>query len=373
MRTCLCVLLALWLAMAAQARAVDLESHLEALRAVGPMGAGNREASEAWQQVVQADARQLPVVLAAMDDAGPLAVNWIRTAVDAIAERTLDETGALPTAELERFVGDTNHSPRARRTAYEWLVRVDPKAKRLIREMLDDPSLELRRDAVAQLIGDAVAVEELGNAASAVPLYRRAFSAARDHDQVKMLAKKLEGLGQEVDVTRHLGFITRWELIGPFDHTGESGFDVAYPPEKEIDLAGSYEGKHGQVGWIDYQSTHEYGLVDLNEAFEEEKGVIAYAMTEFVAPVRREVDIRLNSYNAVKVWVNGKLIGSHNVYHSGSQLDQYVSRATLEPGKNVILVKVCQNEQTQSWTKFWSLGLRVCDRLGTAVLSSGRE
>ena len=40
---------------------------------------------------------------------------------------------------------------------------------------------------------------------------------------------------------------------------------------------------------------------------------------------------------------------------------------------NAILLKVCQNEQTQSWTKFWSLGLRVCDRLGTAVLSSGRE
>ena len=54
---------------------------------------------------------------------------------------------------LEKFLVDRRHAPRSRRLAYEWLVRVDPAAAdRLLPGMLDDPSLELRRDAVAQLL-----------------------------------------------------------------------------------------------------------------------------------------------------------------------------------------------------------------------------
>jgi len=57
------------------------------------------------------------------------------------------------------------------------------------------------------------------------------------------------------------------------------------------------------------------------------------------------------------------------VYHSGSQPDQFVNRVVLQPGRNVILVKVCQNEQTQDWAQRWDFQLRVCDETGGAVLS----
>src|SRR5262249_48816993 len=41
-----------------------------------------------------------------------------------------------------------------------------------------------------------------------------------------------------------------WYYIGPFDNTENAGFDTAYPPEREIDLARTYEGKDDQkVGW----------------------------------------------------------------------------------------------------------------------------
>ena len=61
----------------------DVEPLLKTLQRVGPKGAGNREAARAWQQLARADAAQLPVILAGLDRAGPLAANWIRTAVDA--------------------------------------------------------------------------------------------------------------------------------------------------------------------------------------------------------------------------------------------------------------------------------------------------
>jgi len=63
-----------------------------------------------------------------MDGAGPLAINWIATAVDAIAQQDLDRGGKLPAGPLEEFLRQPGHAPRARRLAYEWLVRADPTA-----------------------------------------------------------------------------------------------------------------------------------------------------------------------------------------------------------------------------------------------------
>jgi hypothetical protein len=196
------------------------------------------------------------------------------------------------------------------------------------------------------------------------------LTAARDADQIRLLAARLRDLGQEVDLARHFGFILRWKLIGPFDNTGEKGYDAVYPPEREIDLEASYAGKGGRVEWIDYVSKHDYGVVDLNKGLGEQKDVAGYAMAEFLSDRRQEVELRVASDNAVKVWLDGALIDEHKVNHAGSQLDQYTSRAELQPGRNVILVKVCQNDQPQDWARSWGFQLRVCDATGGAVLSA---
>lgn len=366
--------LCLAVTLSPQAVAADLEPPLKQLLAVGPQGAGNRDAQQAWEQIARADASHLPTILAALDEAGPLAANWVRCAADAIAQREVRRHGKLPREELERFVLDRQHAPRARRLAYEWLVRADPTASdRLIPGMLDDPSVELRRDAVARLIDEAEPMAEGGQPRKAVPLWRKALTAARDLDQIKLLAARLKEQGEPVDLARHFGFVVRWKLIGPFDNTGEKGYDVAYPPEREIDLAASYPGKHGQVTWIEHETDQEFGRVDLNKALVEEKDVVGYATAEFFADREREVELRLASDNAVKLWLGGTLIDEHNVYHAGSQFDQYASRGVLRPGRNVILVKICQNEQTQDWARGWSFQLRLCDSTGGAVLASDRE
>jgi len=346
-----------------------LEPLLKQLLAVGPNGAGNREARAAWEQVARADVSHLPTILAALDEAGPLSANWVRCAADTIAERELRRGGKLPREELEQFVLDRQHAPRARRLAYEWLARVDPTASdRLIPGMLDDPSVELRRDAVARLIDEAAQMAEGGEPGKAVPLCHKALTAARDLDQIRLLASRLRKQDEPVDLARHFGFIVRWKLIGPFDNTGEKGYDVAYPPEREIDLTASYPGKHGQVTWIEHETGHEFGRVDLNKALVEEKDVVGYATTEFVCDREREVEFRLASDDAVKLWLAGTLLDEHNVYHAGIYMDQYVSRAKLKPGRNVILIKVCQNEQTQNWARGWSFQLRLCDSTGGAAM-----
>src|SRR5436190_21749352 len=88
-----------------------------------------------------------------MTETDVIANNWLRPATDAIAEQMVQNKQPLPVKELEAFVTDRKHSTVGRRLAYEWLCRGDATAHaRLWTGMLDDPSGELRRDAVAALI-----------------------------------------------------------------------------------------------------------------------------------------------------------------------------------------------------------------------------
>ena len=56
----------------------------------------------------------------------------------------------------------------------------------------------------------------------------------------------------------------------------------------------------------------------------------------------------------------------------GFEIDQYVGRGELKRGSNLILVKICQNEQMEDWAQTWAFRLRVCDSRGTAVLAKNR-
>lgn len=352
----------------------ELSQSLEALLAVKARGVGNVAASEAWQKVAAADPSQLTSVLAAMDEADPLAANWIAAAVETIADRQLKQ-GKLPADKLEAFVLDTEHAPRARRLAFEWLVRGDKTAAdRLTPGFLYDPSPELRRDAVARLIDEADALLKADAPDKAHKVYDKALSGACDLDQVKKLKASLEKLGEKVDLPRHFGFITRWKLIGPFDNTGEKALDVAYPPEESIDLAAEYEGKPNDgktqtVHWVDHETTDDYGVVDLNKALLKANGVTAYAWGEFDSPSARTAEVRVGSANAAKIWLNGKLVHTHAVYHSGSSMDQYSAPVELKQGRNTLLVKILQNEQKEEWAQTWDFQLRICDSTGAAIKS----
>src|ERR1700680_1645971 len=67
---------------------------LKTLREVDREGKGNRAATHAWAELTaQASADQLPVILAAIDGSGPLAANWLRAAVDTVAERQIERDG----------------------------------------------------------------------------------------------------------------------------------------------------------------------------------------------------------------------------------------------------------------------------------------
>ena len=63
----------------------------------------------------------------------------------------------------------------------------------------------------------------------------------------------------------------------------------------------------------------------------------------------------------------------NEVYHAGMSIDQYIGRAQLKTGENSIVLKVCQNEQTESWAQRWQFQLRVSDETGKAILAQNRS
>lgn len=352
--------------------AASIDENIRAIKSVEKNGQNHSQAIAAAKELSKLSADSLPVILKSFEGANPLAVNWLRGTVDTIADRELKQNGKLPAAALEQFVKDTARSPEARRLAYEWLIKVDKTAPdRLIPGMLHDASSDFRRDAVQRLIAAATKAHDGKDNDGEKQLLRQALSGASDDDQVKAIVKPLRELGDAVDLQKHFGFLTEWSLIGPFDNAGLIGFDAVYPPEKELDFAKKYPGKSGEVEWRPFSTQDEYGTFDIAKKTAPHKGAVTYAATTFDSEKARDIEIRLGTSNAWKLWVNGELIFGRDEYHRGKFLDQYKVSAHLKRGSNTILLKVCQNEQTEDWAQDWTFQLRVCDHSGVAVLSSG--
>lgn len=350
----------------------ELAAALQTIRAVGPEGQGNASASAAWNQLVahRAASTLLPL-LTAMDGANDYALNWLRVAVDAIAARATKADRELPLPELGKFLLETSHHPAARRQAFELIAQNDPAtADKLLPGMLNDPSLEIRFEAVQQLLNQARQSLARSNTVGAALLFQQALNFARDVQQVEDIAKQLKALGRPVDLQKHFAFLADWKVIGPFDNTRNAGFETAYPPEQELDLAAEYDGKKGRVRWQSYTTTHEYGMVDMNQPCGKLKEVLAYATTDFYSERPQPAELRLGGKNSWKVWLNGKLLFGRDEYHTSAEIDQYPMPAQLQAGRNTILVKVCQNEQVEEWTNEWEFQLRVTDSLGTPIVQA---
>jgi hypothetical protein len=348
-----------------------LETALAKVRAVDREGQGNEAASAAWQVIAQAQPGALPEVLAGMKGANPLAENWLRAAVSAIADRAL-AAGSTPVSALREFVSNTGNSPAARVVAFDLIQAAAPaEADKITPILLNDPSAELRRHPVSKLLNEGDDLLAKDNRQGARTAYQEALQSARDEDQIKALAKKLKDLGQPADLPRHFGFLMQWHLIAPFTNVERKGFDTVFPPEKEINLSATYPGKNDEPAkWVEFTSKDDYGMVDFNKPFTMLKEVTGYAYTEFESPEERPAELRLGCKNGWKIWLNGEFVFGRDEYHRGMKLDQYKLPVKLRKGKNTILVKVCQNEQKENWTVEWQFQLRVCDATGTAILAA---
>jgi hypothetical protein len=133
-----------------------------------------------------------------------------------------------------------------------------------------------------------------------------------------------------------------WQYIGPFDNAGGKGFDAAYPPEKEIDLAKKYKGLGNEdVGWKEGKFTD--GQVNNLAIFKPEHNVnaVVYLYREIECNQAMDLPISLGSDDTLTVWLNGQKIHAENVQRAAAP-DQAKLTLKLKEGKNALLLKVCQ-------------------------------
>ena len=338
---------------------------IETIRSVGKEGKGNADAAKAWKSLVAMGPAALAPILDALNDDEVVAGNWLQPAFEAVAEKAATD-GNLSTALLEKALADTKKANVARSLAYTWLVKQDKTAAaRLLPGMLSDPAPGLRRLAVEDAVKRAEAFAKDDKGKRGEELYQKAFLAAGDPEQIESIGKIL---GKKADVAKQLGVVSRWHLVTPFDNSKGKGFDVAYPPEKGVELAATYKGKDGKAAtWTEYTTADPQGLVDLAKVLGPLKGTVAYAYATVEMTEARRVYLRTGSIAALKVFVNGKELFGCEEYHHGTRIDQYAIRVPLLKGKNEILLKVCQNEQNEQWAQAWAFQLRICDTVGCGV------
>ncbi len=177
-------------------------------------------------------------------------------------------------------------------------------------------------------------------------------------------AKTGETVVSLVDFVRIQPFknwIRRWRIIGPFDNTDDLGRAAAYPPEKEIDFAASYEGKDGKtVSWGDHEADFA-GLVSLEALYGGIDHAVAYAYTNITAPRDMEADLLLGSDDGVKVWLNGEVVHVNQVRRPIRE-DQDRVRLALRKGSNPLLIKVDEGVGD------WGFKARIVDPEGVLIV-----
>ena len=144
----------------------------------------------------------------------------------------------------------------------------------------------------------------------------------------------------------------KWYVAGPFNDVGQRGFNTEYPPESGVDLAAKYEGKNGEpVEWRERGFTD--GQMQSLRLFRNENNdfAVAYLYREIESSGAVELPVAVGGDDTMSVWLNGKPIWSENVNRQ-TTADQTRLKLHLKPGKNQLLLKVCQS--TGEWQFFFA-------------------
>jgi hypothetical protein len=157
-----------------------------------------------------------------------------------------------------------------------------------------------------------------------------------------------------------------WWMIGPFPYGDHQGYNEAFPPEKEIDLAKAYQGENGkEVRWS-YSTSATY-WVNAREALRIPRPAnsVAYAFSYVYSPVERDAQIRVAFADSVKVWWNDEQeLAVHRHPKWMSLSDPWSERVDvkIKKGWNKVLLKVCRSENRPI-----SFMFRIADPAGNTL------
>jgi len=164
-----------------------------------------------------------------------------------------------------------------------------------------------------------------------------------------------------------LGYVCRWEVIGPFDNSSQSGFDKVYPPEREVSLGTAYAGKNDlKLHWQPLTLVGRDGQCAVGGSLGDSDANIFYAVTAIQSPRAQAARLQFDPSGASKVFVNGQLASADALsrIHVALLADPFAIPVTLRAGWNTILVKLSDDDKLAG-----AFSLRVTAPDGAALAS----
>ncbi len=139
-----------------------------------------------------------------------------------------------------------------------------------------------------------------------------------------------------------------WCVIGPFPNWANTGHEMAFPPEKQLDLAAVHAGWRGPVQWTRYYAIGDLRYeINLDDALPLPMTGPAtilpetyYAYADCTAPTRQAATLRLRTCASIKVIANGAIVHERAADSEAQLSTEEAIPLTFKQGKNSILIKV---------------------------------
>lgn len=160
---------------------------------------------------------------------------------------------------------------------------------------------------------------------------------------------------------RVVDYISSWHVIGPFKNEDKNGdarsisLDLPTPVDADfasrgdgsIDLAKVLNGLRWQK-----IAARRKGNVNFDDVLGRHEFAVAYGYTELESIHPRDAVLRCGSDDGIKIWLNGKLIHTHETRRA-FVVDSDQIPIHLKAGRNTILVKVDNYENA------WGFGVAI--------------
>ncbi|MBX3180594.1 MAG: PSD1 domain-containing protein [Candidatus Hydrogenedentes bacterium] len=131
-----------------------------------------------------------------------------------------------------------------------------------------------------------------------------------------------------------LARLDQWYIAGPYTAAdGDAAYNTAFEPEQGIDLEATYPD--GRQKWQLAVPGYEDGKIHSLSG----RVCATYLYRKVIAPTARKTTLSVGSNDAVKIWLNGRVVHDNNTQR-GVAADQDRVEVNLEAGENELLMKV---------------------------------
>ncbi|MCC6782374.1 MAG: DUF1553 domain-containing protein [Planctomycetes bacterium] len=132
--------------------------------------------------------------------------------------------------------------------------------------------------------------------------------------------------------------LSAWSAIGPFTAaSAHEAFETSHGPERDVDLSKTYQPAapgSSPLKWVARPEWRDGAIHELSGG-----NAATYLHRTIEATAAGTLQLSLGSDDAIRVWVNGEQLLSHEVYRPAAP-DQEQLTIALKPGSNSLLMKI---------------------------------